>query len=700
MGLQMRFAPLTTRFGFAYTARSFGMPQQKLRRTMMNSILSESFLFTTEWGSGALTTRSLNLDNKLHQQTQPASWLSQRQLWTWLISLSAIPFGLSDSYTIQGHPNLFTQAAALLLATCIVIVHAGFPIRNQPNHYASRAFETLSVVLAICVSLTFGLSATEDAPFAVSTWLPRVTLLIAVCGIACFSGTCPRDKATLNCIGGFVAGSFWSLIPFIAQFDASIAEILQTGYLLAVAIVIYSFDDSAPAFFCISKQYLVFFLAGQAAASAWFAIPMGNPEYGMFQQFQSSNLLAVLLFALVYACACILLLAYAKSGKQSTRAFGMTPHGIAATRQRLMSLEGASLLTTRELTVLTYTAASYSTHQISQRLEVAESTVSSYRSRAYQKLHISGRQGLQTALQISSPSKEDNEKQAAQTQSNLNSGKAVILALVLVLLVPIPSDNISAFGSSDIDPSRLLALAISVLLLFVGLVVHLHHVKHHIEEHFDTVRNGSRFAAMLLGLVMPARISISIYYSWVQDRNSGLVALVALLSWPALSIAVATDKKSAKVIRTVIPNVLVEQVSYLTVDFPYFFVLCGCWLLLSVRIGDFCFFDLPIALLYVVIAASVALLLQMLSASSSKASEEPSSMDDFEKAFLYLRSIGMGELQAQIIARTARGDRLSAICDECQTTKSTVKSYRARAYKTLHVHSIEELRDLLASKTR
>lgn len=62
----------------------------------------------------------------------------------------------------------------------------------------------------------------------------------------------------------------------------------------------------------------------------------------------------------------------------------------------------------------------------------------------------------------------------------------------------------------------------------------------------------------------------------------------------------------------------------------------------------------------------------------------------------YLEGRGMGELQAQVLLDLACGCDVRTVASRRCTTVATVRSYRQRAYDSLGVHSIDDLRELLS----
>lgn len=69
---------------------------------------------------------------------------------------------------------------------------------------------------------------------------------------------------------------------------------------------------------------------------------------------------------------------------------------------------------------------------------------------------------------------------------------------------------------------------------------------------------------------------------------------------------------------------------------------------------------------------------------------------DEDRCVLYLRSRGLGELEARVVTWIASGAGTQLICSRLHVASGTVNAYRARAYTRLGVHSSRELAELLA----
>ena len=76
------------------------------------------------------------------------------------------------------------------------------------------------------------------------------------------------------------------------------------------------------------------------------------------------------------------------------------------------------------------------------------------------------------------------------------------------------------------------------------------------------------------------------------------------------------------------------------------------------------------------------------------ASEAPVDVSTHTKVFL--RSKGVGDLEAEVLTLSAQGYTRPQICDLLHIAAGTVNSCRASAYKKLGIHSKGELLELLA----
>lgn len=640
----------------------------------------------------------------------------------WILVLICLPYysNFDSVQNLPGHPGIPILAASLIAMLCTnALENTQFSSCTLCDSFKPLLVGILATALLVIVTVYMSITITTDVIPYNPAGVIAIRDVFAVVSIGCLyilsnrtSGNHQAPHKTSEA-ASYLLGVVWALLPTLGSFDFS-AALLVGLIIFALYAIATVTSPHRQAEMVLTKRNQLAITSGQLVSATTIALFFGNVSLGLepiVQSMQNYSLALIIATAATFMPCVLGLVLYSCQKIHGTSNGNDSLKQLESFSKSLALVPGGKQLTTREIQVLSRTIMGNTASSISEELGIAESTVASFRSRGYSKLGVKSKASLEKLVADTRAQEESAYKTNLLTRSKLVRLGRIIAAVIIGLVITrMPPNDIEIAEDVYIDPARFLALAIgnifvaiSVFALFGQKDLNAHKpdtvadkfVPHQLDETL-----GPQTVTMLL--VASATIGVSIYYGWTQDSRLSVISLLALVVWPFALLEISTrNRKPFQVIEQALSTDFITRIIGGAALPPYNGIaLLGCWAILSVRIGDYCYWNLP-GMLFVVmlaVAASAINKARKLQASGSSKGE-----DELDSSIAFLRSKGMGDLQSQIIARVARGDSNATICEECNTTVSTIKSYRARAYKTLGIHSQEELRNLLkpnSAKTR
>lgn len=328
-------------------------------------------------------------------------------------------------------------------------------------------------------------------------------------------------------------------------------------------------------------------------------------------------------------------------------------------------------LTPREREVVSRLLAGASQSGIARDLGIKPSTVGTYKSRACEKLGVSSLDEL-TYDAVVAQRPEANDGTPSPTRVRLKvTGAALVFAAALAsgLLRGLRQVQL-------ISPLVLLGLGVAACTVAAGRNTTMTPA-----DRADSERRPWDSVAALCGALVLRGIAYA-----------SLPAFVAVLVLIAVSASWA-------VIHACRPSTTGADQTHLDAVGPLAFFLGTC-VSLSPASPDIVSLDwLDIEPRSIYLVASLVLVVSQARAAYLAALSRADASDgpqDESRSLFYLRSQGLGDLEAKAVLMTARGESRAAVCDRLCISEGTLNSYRRRGYARLGVHSREELAHLLS----
>lgn len=334
------------------------------------------------------------------------------------------------------------------------------------------------------------------------------------------------------------------------------------------------------------------------------------------------------------------------------------PEGVLVTA--LERLEGAEALSGREREVILLDLSGESSDDMAGRLSVSRASIGTYRSRAYHKLGLSGRQELLGLLL----GQAEIEAQAPSGEVSGVRGRASVLrtALLPALIA------CAALGLSHVVPTGAVTF-VSAPVLSVVVVAALANL-------FDRPARWRELSfAQLPDLLATAALTGGALVLLTSGDLAGRVicGASAVLAWCALArerriegVWASLCAGSGAVFGLVVVTIASAVDPGETVLVP-----CVCALAVS-----------ALMTLYAALGRERAVLADC-------------SLRGRERARAYLMGRGLTELEADVSVLTALGFSCASIAVSLCISPHTASTYRARSYERLGVSGRGELRDLL-----
>lgn len=331
-------------------------------------------------------------------------------------------------------------------------------------------------------------------------------------------------------------------------------------------------------------------------------------------------------------------------------------------------LEGYETLSGQEQRVLELTLGHHTAREIADEMRIAPSTVSSYRTRAYQKLGAGSLRELTVTLalrmRIISHVPQENERAPRLRECIVARDVRIVLLSVLFLV------SLKALSSSlDV---RIIFDFLQLFLLVGGLWGLFGRRASRTEARFSSLLIGTLFGVS--GAILAATI---LQGAWLYLP---IVALCTALLMLGMCVQLRTVSNGA-------PETM-----------PIFFAALGItgFSLIPQTATFEALSRIPLLLISCAACMQVAGLLAVQHERMNQAALVADSLlQGEERVLAYLRGRGVRDLQARVILLTAYGFERRSVADALNVSPSTVSTYRTRAYQALGVHGRQELRELL-----
>lgn len=377
-----------------------------------------------------------------------------------------------------------------------------------------------------------------------------------------------------------------------------------------------------------------------------------------------------------------------------------------------LKVSSSNALTNREASVLARSALGRTAQSIADELGLATATVTTYRGRGYEKLGVKGLKGLKKyvdELDSSSPEAKaasvefDANSEASSTPLATRRPSRVRLAAFAGLLV-----LTQAQCSSDFLLDGHWYHRGTMYLMWSGIIVlswlYITREVMHLYGHVDCHENPLPFSRAFLdvsSLVYVLVVALGIHCGWWGFLLYRLGSLALLILGP---LAAGWDLRTEEAGGSRVSRLLLAYSSgfmRLVLRTPLLVLLAAAVQCLALFVDpkivglttSLVFALMPIELLFWSV-----LLWHRIRASKGEAVRPTDS--EAERVVHYLRGKGMDELRARIIFDLVCGHSVREVCERRSVALETVRSYRTRTYHDLGVHSLDELRNLLAKETK
>lgn len=362
-------------------------------------------------------------------------------------------------------------------------------------------------------------------------------------------------------------------------------------------------------------------------------------------------------------------------------------------------------LTERERLVLARTALGATAKSISKDLGLAEATIATYRRRGYEKLGVSGAKELRGLAAgfgregESLPSEVYDGVRNAQTSEKERDPQPIALGLgsVFLLMAPVLDLGLGKLlvGLFPFVKPGFIAWPISLGLAVIGAV---ELVRTSPSRSLPSEHGTSRMELIkrVGTAVLVCTLSVGACCAWQGMTTFRFWVPILLIS---SALAMGLKREAGVSDRGFAPHLL--HTLMLGVENLFFhrpFALLLAAVVIGVMHGlNPQLFDLVAYVAHILYSSleTLAILMLVLRAGTATVPVEVPTGSESQRALLYLRGRGMGELRAHIMLDLACGYDVLEVCRRNYTTIATVRSYRHRSYRDLDIHSIAELRELL-----
>lgn len=328
-------------------------------------------------------------------------------------------------------------------------------------------------------------------------------------------------------------------------------------------------------------------------------------------------------------------------------------------------------LTPREREVVSRLLAGASQSGVARDLGIKPSTVGTYKSRACEKLSVASLGELEHDAAVARRSEVTSRTPHIREIRLKAAGAALVFAAALVSGLLRDMRQVQL-----ISPLTLLGLGTAACAVAAGRNEALA-----LAGRTDAERRPSDGITALCG----ALILRGIAYASLPAFVVVLVLIAVSASWAVLHACRPSTAGACQTHLDVVPPIafFLGACTSLSPASPEIVSLGG----LSVDPGSI------YLVASLVLVASQARAAYLAALSRADASDGP---QDEGRSLFYLRSQGLGDLEAKAVLMTARGESRAVICERLCISEGTLNSYRRRGYARLGVHSREELAHLLS----
>ncbi|OFK24919.1 LuxR C-terminal-related transcriptional regulator [Olsenella sp. HMSC062G07] len=341
----------------------------------------------------------------------------------------------------------------------------------------------------------------------------------------------------------------------------------------------------------------------------------------------------------------------------------------------IASLYPKASLTPREAEVVSLTLVGKTSTQIAERLSIRPSSVSTYRSRAYRKLHVESKGELAERVSATLASKPERNGQEERPAPQWKWTPQVTRLGGVLLRSALVSGCLA--GLKLLPPTFILeglATASWVAAFALGLILCIRHIARAMPaDHWSQAGGLVAYATSGLALSLSLVDFVSQELAAVSLVAVALAAtalLACLSAWPERE----SPKTPALLIGFGLPGVVVSPlggaVAFRGVS-PDYLILCS--MVLSVIAG----------------------VTTWIGQRWERHETAAVGIEGAGRTLAYLKGRGLNDLQAQVAYQTALGITPTRIANALNISVLTVSSYKSLSYKALQVHGIAKLRQLL-----
>lgn len=362
----------------------------------------------------------------------------------------------------------------------------------------------------------------------------------------------------------------------------------------------------------------------------------------------------------------------------------------------------AELLSSREAEVVKRSAHGESMSQIANQMGLAASTVSTYKARAFEKIHK--RFGLSIDCELSWLLIEDETPRARiETDGEEPTGffdchpwLACVLFVGVVVLLFV-CDWVDAFlFNSNIVPfwqvSIYVAWSVALAALYAGVLFRAHRPERELCPPLESMAPSRRdfligYCSLTLAIGIGARALSS---DWIDYfRLASLLLVFVALGSVEDDVVLGKEAFAVRIVRSV-----QKGVNTFFRAMPSYLLGWGAGLSISQYIWVYASpTGEGITFLWVILC--IASIWVIIDSAQSDHDAEIRRLEHQEACMGFLERQGIRGFQAEVLLEIAQGTDVESISEKLHLAVNTVTSYRYRGYKKLGVHSARELCDVL-----
>ena len=352
-------------------------------------------------------------------------------------------------------------------------------------------------------------------------------------------------------------------------------------------------------------------------------------------------------------------------------------------RPVLLSDAGSEKLSNRERAVVDRLLTGMNTAEIAKEMNLSAGTVSTYRSRAYEKLGIHSIQELRSIARNSSESLRDSSASPDQHSCCVSFFRHRSVLLITTIAVPglvvAIMHALSYFGDVSL-PGGLTLYMVSNSFEWVAAIVFLSSGL----ALYTPKRSDFWRADVLLtfGALSYAAL-VSLYLPFNLMLFGGIVPFGPwqLLGVVALGLAVIVQFRELRFCLS--EKNMFSHVALLLLSTEYL-ATGACHAILPVVVNSIVIWPLIQMVPFVICAGSMAILIW------SHVTSNMQNLSFQQKALLKLHDVGIYGLQANLLVELSIGASIEEVCAKFNTTPNTVKSYQRRCFRKLGVNDLSE----------